>query len=355
MNYIQELSLSLIGRHKRGAGGWLNYNCPYCTRRGESRNDTKLRGGILITPVGGIKYNCFNCKFKAQWMPTRYLSKSIISYWKSQGADNNQINKAKLECLKLQESSGLIEDEELRQKIKDATPKTISTIEDLEELYGEAKLPEGAIRLEEAAEKYYDNTKFIQALKYIDERNPKLLEWYPDIYWTPSEKHNNYIIFPLKHSGILYGWTARRTKPMPESKMPRWDSDNKLKFLFNSDKLYSPFRDSIIITEGALDAIAVDGVALLGSEITPSQVSLINHSDKKIVVVPDRDKAGRALADIAAKHGWYVSFPAFDSGINDPFQAATVYGRMMTVRLILENATKCPMQIKAKAIDWFRG
>ena len=55
---------------KQTPSGWTTINCPCCIHYGQSRPDTRHRGGFIFTPEEGIIYHCFNCNYKAGWKPT---------------------------------------------------------------------------------------------------------------------------------------------------------------------------------------------------------------------------------------------------------------------------------------------
>ncbi len=79
-------------------------------------------------------------------------------------------------------------------------------------------------------------------------------------------------------------------------------------FVYGLDE-QGPNKVFTIVCEGPLDAIHIDGIALLGSEIKDQQVMLINRLNKDVIVVPDRDEAGAKLIEEAIDLGWGVSMP----------------------------------------------
>ena len=60
----------------------------------------------------------------------------------------------------------------------------------------------------------------------------------------------------------------------------------------------------VIVVEGIFDAIVLDSVAILGSEIAHKQKLQINSLNREVIVVPDRDKAGTKLIDQAIEYNW---------------------------------------------------
>ena len=81
----------------------------------------------------------------------------------------------------------------------------------------------------------------------------------------------------------------------------------------------------------ALDALAINGVALLGSDISDEQARIINKLGKEVIVIPDQDKAGSKLIDGAMKHDWAVAFPTWDPEIKDADSAVQKYGDLFVV------------------------
>ena len=74
-----------------------------------------------------------------------------------------------------------------------------------------------------------------------------------------------------------------------------------------------------------------------------------------VIVLPDRDKQGQRMIDLAVHHGWSVSFPKLKDGsgktswwdkeTKDAADAGRTYGKLYTVRSIIESATANKMQI----------
>jgi DNA primase len=105
-------------------------------------------------------------------------------------------------------------------------------------------------------------------------------------------------------------------------------------------------RDSkfALLSEGPLDAIALGGLAVLTNEVSERKAEIIDTLGKEIIVVPDRDKAGKHLINAALKYGWSVAFPDWQDDIKDIADACLRYGRLYTLRSIL--ATKQSNKLK---------
>ena len=79
----------------------------------------------------------------------------------------------------------------------------------------------------------------------------------------------------------VVGYTARKVK----DGNPKYISDPTIGYVFNLDnQKYG--RVYTVVVEGSFDALAVEGVALLGSEPAIQQALLINSLNTKVIVVP---------------------------------------------------------------------
>ena len=123
-------------------------------------------------------------------------------------------------------------------------------------------------------------------------------------------------------------------------------------YVFNLDE-QRPQKLFVIVCEGPLDAVHVEGVALLGSEIRDQQALLINRLNKDVIVVPDSDAAGSKLVAQAIDLGWSVSLPDWAPDVNDINDAVNRYGKLYTLYSIVIAAEASPLKIRLKAKKWF--
>ena len=75
---------------------------------------------------------------------------------------------------------------------------------------------------------------------------------------------------------------------------------------------------------------------------------------KKIIVLPDFDKAGSALVDIAMAQGWNVAFPDWAEYCKDANEALLKYGRFFTVENVLDNVVTSSTKIQLLARKYCR-
>jgi len=91
----------------------------------------------------------------------------------------------------------------------------------------------------------------------------------------------------------------------------------------------------VIVVEGPFDAMAIDGVAILGNEISEEQVDIIDSLKREVIVVPDWDKPGQSMIDAALEYGWSVSFPVWREEYKDVAGAVEKLGRLFVLKSIL--------------------
>jgi DNA primase len=117
--------------------------------------------------------------------------------------------------------------------------------------------------------------------------------------------------------------------------------------VFGTD-LQKPEWDIVFVVEGVFDAIAINGLAILHGDISEKQVDLIKALDKRVIVVPDRDKAGGKLITRAIELGWAVSFPDWDNDIKDANDAVHRYGKLATIISIVDSVETSKIKIKLR-------
>ena len=102
-----------------------------------------------------------------------------------------------------------------------------------------------------------------------------------------------------------------------------------------------------------LDAISVDGVAVLSNDDKDQQAVQINALRKNVIVVPDSDKAGADLVESALHYGWNVSFPDWPGDVKDVNQATRMYGKIYTMKKIMAGLETNKVKIEIKAKSYF--
>lgn len=321
MTLVLDKFRSLLPRSKTSPSGWISFNAPCCHHRGHSK-DTRKRAGVMFGE--GVVYNCFNCKFTANWQPGRTLSEKFKNLCRWLGASDDEINAMIFESLKT---------ESLDYKPEPLQPK----IE-----FADKPLPEGALPLIEWLDAKLDieeEQKLIKVAEYVANRgfDPASTHF----YWSPSPGYENRIILPYFYHGRIVGNTARRI----DNGKPKYLSDQHPFFVYNVD---SQLEDSkyIFVVEGQFDALSIDGVALLTNEVSPQQARIINNIGKEVIVIPDQDKAGSILIDQAKELNWAISFPTWGDDVKDCADAVQKYGKLFVIVDAIKTATTNPAKIE---------
>jgi hypothetical protein len=313
---FETLQLHLPSKKKTTPSGWTSFNAPCCVHNGTNA-DKRQRGGLINNGEGGISYHCFNCGFKASWVPGRLLSYKMRKLFQWLNTPDDVITKLALQCLQIAEVG--------MSDIEVKLPK-----------FDKKELPKDS--------KPIGKDTPIEVIQYLQSRNLYLEDY--NFHWSPELKDR--IIVPFYHKKEIVGYTARKIK----DGNPKYLSDQQPGYVFNLDAQdYN--RVHTIVVEGPFDAIAVEGCALLGSEVKDQQAMLLNSLNTNKIVVPDRDEAGAKLVEQAIELGWSISMPEWGDNINDVNDAIKAYGKIYTLYSIVSSSEKNELKIKLRSKKWF--
>ncbi len=340
MNAITDaVRSSLPARHKSSGMGWESFNCVMCQAMGEPRADTRNRGGIVFNSDGGFAYHCFNCKAKVAWRPGMNFGKKTELLLKNLGLSWGEIRTLRFKAWQIR---GQIE----ANVEVDYKPKKVKMT------FNEVPLPEKSKSFKEWASESNPPKGFLNALNYIKSRGNCFLNAYT-YYWTPNLRHslNRRVIVPFYWEDKIVGYASRLVTAQTSTEL-RYFSESPHNYLFNNKVLYIKERQYLILVEGVFDAIAIDGIGLLGSSLTNDQINWINSSKKEIIFLPDRNKASDAIIDVAINEKWNVSFPEWESDVDDVAKAAGRYGKIYTLKSILDSRQESKSAINVRRRRW---
>lgn len=350
---VQDFLLTLLPAKKRQSqGGWLSFNAVCCPHNGESP-DARGRGGVKSNPDGSVSYHCFNCGFKANYTPGRHLTYKFRKLLNWLGAGANDVQRLVIEAIRIKdlvnpETIKVEPEEEIDFDPRPLPPESVS----FEQMAAWSQL--AADQTDEYAPPNYP-AEFMRAVDYVYHRGEWLLSNY-EFYWTTVVEHklSHRVIIPFYWKGKIVGWTARAFE---DGIKPKYYSDHPTDFVFNMDKQLSDSK-FVIVTEGCMDAMVIDGVSVQGFAVSERQADIIDSLGREVIVVPDFDVrfkngkkvwSGESMVDAALEYGWSVAFPIWSETCKDINDAVKDYGKLFTLKAILDSRESNPLKIKLKA------
>jgi RNase P subunit RPR2 len=323
----QPIMQNIAGKYRLSRQGWFNICCPMCLSLGESQ-DTRYRCGIRREPHIFIK--CYNCDFRAGYSVGKPLGRNLTLFLQRLGIDTHEIGLRALQLL------------EYREMVEKKTGQFVAP------KYHPKTLPPYSQSVEQWAAEGCSHPDYLDTIQFLMSRG-EVVTRATTYYWTPEKPYARRLIIPCYHGTMLVGWIDRSIDP---SSTMKYHKEIPSGYLFNTHHLNNPQRKFAFIVEGTFDALAIDGVAALGSSLNEMQIASINNSSKKIVVVPDRDAAGSRMVDIALEQNWNVAIPVkagnswWDPKIKDVDEAVVKYGKLFVVKSIIESISNNPATIR---------
>jgi len=321
---IDTVQSYLPAKRKVTPSGWVSFNAVCCHHNGTSA-DNRQRGGIMVNE--GVSYHCFNCGFKASWQPGRKVSVKLKKLMQWLGVADDVITKCSLEAMRIEEDSSYKGERSLIPTFIDKA------------------LPIGTKPLTEWLK--HPSDELVPVLEYLASRN-LYVDDYP-WHWTDEDGFSNRLIIPFYYEHRLVGYTARKIT----SGKPKYISEQQPGYVFNLDRQHYE-RKYVIVTEGPIDAICIDGVAVMSAEIGASQHALISQLQREVIVLADRDDSGYKMVEQALAYGWSVAFPEWGEGIKDANDAVKNYGRLYTLYSIISTRESNNLKIQLRARNWFK-
>ncbi len=304
---------------KNSPAGWCSRNAPCCHHRGESP-DKRGRGGMKIDVNETCSVNCFNCGFTASYSPGKPLYPKFQNLLKWLGVDEYTLGKLKIESLREAQENNSSPD---INKYRDIKPIDMPDCKLLSEVF-------------------YNHTDHVDFLK----RRGFDITDYPFLVSSDLTLRNR-VIVPFIFKDTLIGYSARSIKNIEKNRyLMKMTTD----FVFGLEFVEDNHK-WIIVQEGILDALSIHGLATMHNEVSEAQAEMIHDLGKKVIVVPDLDKAGLAnrdntLINTALDYNWSVSFPEWN--VKDINAAYVNYGPLFTVKHILQTATDNHTTIRLK-------
>ncbi|CAB4123067.1 hypothetical protein UFOVP29_226 [uncultured Caudovirales phage] len=331
MTSVAEVIRSWLPANNKAANkGWRAANAVCCHHRGH-KPDTRNRGNWLIDASNQVSYTCYNCAFR-----TRYTGDGITDSFAAlmawMGVPQEAVNQLRID--------------ELRKSLEDGTAVTATGSAPGFQIFAPDPLPAGSEEISQLIAQGLQNTDFRMVCDYLQTRGTAVMgNW--QYHWAPAGKWimKQRLIIPFHdHNGRHVGYCARYAGTPPRG-IPRYtNSALPPDYLFNTKALYRGRRWAVVV-EGVLDAIAIDGVAVLSHQLSRGQIEQLHTSGCEIIVMPDQEQQNQDLIDQAMQQGWSVSFPEWGFGCKDAADATKIYGELYTIRSIIAARTQDELDI----------
>ena len=303
-------------KRKHTSSGWVSFNAPCCTHNGETQ-DKRLRGGIKQQD-DDWSYHCFNCGFTASFVVGRsvgYKARKLLEWL---GVDSTDIERLNLESLK-------------RKSLLDLTSER-NTIKQRHVDFEEKEIPAGVERIDE------NNRDHFHYVEYLKKRG--IIFGYPFLV-DKKRGVRDRIVIPYTYKHRIVGHTSR----FLDDRTPKFINDQQPGYVFGYDLQKNDWTSAIVV-EGIFDALSISGLACMHETISKDQAQLLKQLQRRIIVVPDQDKAGLSIIDAALEHKFEVSIPEWPEDVKDVNDAVIRFGVAETLQQIHANAERSKIKIE---------
>ena len=303
-------------KRKQTSSGWVSFNAPCCVHTGESA-DRRSRGGVK-QQEDDWSYHCFNCGFTASFVPGRPVSFKARKLLGWLGVDSTDIERLNLESLK-------------RKSLLDLTAER-NTIKQTQIDFDEKEVPDGVERIDP------NNKLHFHYVDYLKQRG--IVFGYPFLV-DKKRGPRDRIVVPYTYKNRIVGHTSRYL----DSRTPKFINSQQPGYVFGYDLQKSNWTSAIVV-EGIFDALSISGLACMHETISKDQAQLLKQLQRRIIVVPDQDRAGLGIIDAAVEHKFEVSIPEWPEDIKDVNDAVVRFGVAQTLQQIHQNAERSKIKIE---------
>ena len=303
-------------KRKQTSSGWVSFNAPCCVHTGESA-DRRSRGGVKQAE-DDWSYHCFNCGFTASFVPGRpvsYKARKLLGWL---GVDPTDIERLNLESLK-------------RKSLLDLTAER-NTIKQTQIDFDEKEVPDGVERIDP------NNKLHFHYVDYLKQRG--IVFGYPFLV-DKKRGPRDRIVVPYTYKNRIVGHTSRYL----DSRTPKFINSQQPGYVFGYDLQRSNWTSAIVV-EGIFDALSISGLACMHETISKEQAQLLKQLKRRIIVVPDQDRAGLSIIDAAVEHKFEVSIPEWPEDVKDVNDAVVRFGVAEALQQIYNSAERSKIKIE---------
>jgi hypothetical protein len=299
--------------HSR-ANDYIKIDCPSC-------GDRRKRGGLVSTPTGGFRYNCFNggCEWNQPtgWEPGNGLVGRVRTLFDDLGGAIGNLPLADL----IPRRNDTDPQKPKQDRLEVATK------------FPEISMPPGTMMLEEAlavdprAEPVFD---------YLMDRSPMFAEVDFPFMWSPT--HPEHLLVPYLHfDNTIVGYMGRHITATKGSQ--RFIQRVSTNYMFNQYLLSRRTQKYVLVVESPLDAILIQGVGSRENRLTQKQINLLRVTSSQPVMIPDRKpEEAKPYLKAAEENDWFVSVP--DWPYKDVGDAVKRMGLLNAITAITSSMTK---------------
>ena len=234
------------------------------------------------------------------------------------GVDSTDIERLNLESLK-------------RKSLLDLTAER-NTIKQRHVDFEEKEIPAGVERIDE------NNREHFHYVEYLKKRG--IVFGYPFLV-DKKRGPRDRIVVPYTYKNRIVGHTSR----FLDGRTPKFINDQQPGYVFGYDLQKSDWTSAIVV-EGIFDALSISGLACMHETISKDQAQLLKQLQRRIIVVPDQDKAGLSIIDAALEHKFEVSIPEWPEDVKDVNDAVIRFGVAETLQQIHANAERSKIKIE---------
>ncbi len=315
---LEQIIKSHIHLNPPSSTGWWTCVHSGCGDRGHKGP----RAAFMFTDDSVI-FHCFNCAIKTKYVPSdsRGMSPTMQTILQDFGILQTEWQGILLKNLS-NSSTPQNKNAHIQQNIE---PNTII-------------LPDHFYLLSDAN----NNDKWAKiANTYLQDRGIDST-LYPFMLSHPSKikrihKWHERIIIPIYKDDNLIFYQGR---DLTNTKARKYMSSStpKNKVLGGFERLFIHPSDPLYVVEGWFDAESINGVAIIGNELSLPQIEWLDRSPRQKVYIPDKTGDGQRAALVALSRGWNISTPDIGN-CKDMNDAVNKYGKLYTMNTLATNTT----------------
>lgn len=313
-----------LPNHPSGTG-WYPVLCKVCNDHGRKG----ARGGFRFDD-NKVAYHCFNCGHSTVFDPDKHqnMPDKMVQVLQVFNVPEDEWKAVLYENLKLRDEFGNTQIQSTSIPIINVDPPAVPLPS---HFYPLAEAGPNDIWAQLAAT-YLETDRGVDPKAY----NFMLSEPIGD---PNADKWFKRLIIPIYKENRLIFYIGRDLTGNHQQKYLS-PSYSKEKVLCGFDELFRQTDDPLYIVEGWFDAFAVDGIAILGNEISNAHATWLNRSQRKKVYIPDRFGDGQLGAARALELGWSIATPGLNTWsdeIKDMNDAVLKYGKMFLMKALADS------------------